>query len=166
MPTQAVSGFGTQLQRGNGGIPTPPETFSTIAEVKSITALNLTIETLDATSHSSTGGYREMLPSFKDAGQLTAELNFVPADPHQAPDTGLIKDFDDRVKRNFRLIFPDPDGTQVDFAAYVVGYQVNAPIDGILSANLTLRITGAPTWGTAVVMARTPAPSAAPPVAA
>jgi predicted secreted protein len=143
MPTQATSGFGTLLKRGDAG---SPEVFATIAEVKNITALNLTIETLDATSHSSTGGYREWLPSFKDAGEITAEMNFVPGDPAQNPDTGLISDFDNRTLKNFRLVFPDIAATTVQVAAYVTGFQINAPIDGILSANLTLRVTGAPTW--------------------
>jgi len=162
MPTQATSGFGTLLKRGSGGAP---ETFATISEVKNITALNLTIETLDATSHSSAGGYREWLPSFKDAGQVTAEMNFVPSDPNQNPTTGLISDFDNRTLRNFEIEFPDIAGTTVSFAAYVTGFQINAPIDGILSANLTLRITGAPTWGTggALLMA---APPPAEPLAA
>jgi predicted secreted protein len=159
MPTQATSGFGTLLQRGDAGAP---EVFATIAEVKNITALNLTIETLDATSHSSTGGYREWLPSFKDAGEVTAEMNFVPGDPNQNPDTGLISDFDNRTLRNFRLVFPDIAATTVQVAAYVTGFQINAPIDGILSANLTLRITGAPTWNPALLLAAGATPEATP----
>jgi predicted secreted protein len=158
MPTNATSGFGTLLQRGDGGAP---EVFSTISEVKNITALNLTVEQLDATSHSSTGGYRELLPSFKDAGEITAEMNFVPSDPNQNPDTGLINDFDNRTLRNFRLVFPDIAATTVQVAAYVTGFQINAPIDGILSANLTLRITGAPTWNPAALLAAEAAPAQA-----
>lgn len=139
----AVSGFGTLLKRGDGG---GTEVFTTIAEVRSIGALALTVELIDVTNHSSTGGYKELLPSFKDAGQVTADLNFLPSDATQSPTSGLINDFDNRTKRNFRIVFPNIAATTVTFAAYITNFSVNAPIDDRLSAALTLKITGAPVW--------------------
>jgi hypothetical protein len=143
MATAAVSGFGTLMQRGDGG---SPEVFSTIAEVRSIGALNLTIEMIDATNHSSTGGYRELLPSFKDAGEITFDMNFLPSDPSQSPAAGLILDYNNKTKRNYRIQFPNIAATKVIAAGYITGFNITAPIDDRLAAAVTIKITGEPTW--------------------
>lgn len=137
--TQGTSGFGTLLKRGDGGSPT--EVFTTVAEVKSIQGPGLSMETIDATHMESPNGYREWLPSFKDAGEVSFDCNFLPADTNQQ---GLVEDFEDRVLRNWKLVFPNTDTTTWAFAAYVTGFSVSAAIDDILMASVTLRISGGP----------------------
>jgi len=56
-----------------------------------------------------------------------------------------LKDLKNRTKRNFQLVFPDVGATTWAFAAYVTGFEPSAPVDDLLGASVTLKITGQPT---------------------
>ena len=138
--TTGTSGFGTLLKAGNGGSPT--ETFTTIAEIKSISGPQLSIEMIDATHMESPSSYREMKPSFKDGGEVTFDVNFLPAN---ATHTALTTDFEAKTLRNFKITWPNTGATVWSFSAYVTGFQPSAAIDDMLSASVTLKISGAVT---------------------
>lgn len=136
--TQGTSGFGTLLKIGDGG---GTEVFTAIAEVKSISGPSLSLETIDATHMSSPSGHREILPSFKNAGEVSFDVNFLPGVGTQA---SLFTDWTNRTLRNFQLAFPDGNSTVWSFAAYVTNLSVNAPMDDVLGASVTLSISGPP----------------------
>lgn len=141
--TEAVSAFGTLLKRGNGA---SPETFTAVAEITNLEGPNFSMDTVDVTHHTSPNGYREFLPSFKDAGEIAADMNFVPSSSEQDPSTGILSDFENRTLRNWQVVFPDDSTTTAAFSAYVTGASLSAPVDGKLAAKVTLRISGAVTW--------------------
>lgn len=136
--SNAISSFGTLLQRGDGS---DPEVFSTIAEVQDIKPPALSADTEEVTHQDSPNGWKEYLPTLLDAGEVTFDLNFIPTDTGH---TALITDMTSRVKRNFKVVFPD--GSTWSFAAYVTGFEPDAPVSGKLSASVTLKVTGAPTF--------------------
>lgn len=136
--TQGTSGFGTLLKIGDGG---GTEVFTAIAEVKSISGPSLSLETIDATHMSSPSGHREVLPSFKNAGEVSFDVNFLPGVGTQA---SLFTDWTNRTLRNFQLAFPDENDTVWSFAAYVTGLSISAPMDDVLGASVTLTISGPP----------------------
>lgn len=139
--TQGTSGFGTLLKIGNGGSPT--ETFAALAEVKNISGPNMSLETIDATHMESPSGYREILPSFKSAGEVSVDVNFLPGNSqHQ----GLTTDFTNRTLRNWQIVWPDTGSTTWQFAAYLTGFQPSASIDDVLGASITMTISGAPNF--------------------
>ena len=142
--SQGVIGRGTLLKIGDGA---SPEVFSAIAEVKDISGPGLTTEFAEFTHQQSTGGYREYKPTFKASGDVTFKCNFLPDDETQGfSTTGLLKDYDDQVLRNFELIFPDPGATKAAFSAYVANIQPTAPVGSALELNVTLRVTGPVVW--------------------
>ncbi|TXH19321.1 MAG: outer capsid protein Hoc [Hyphomicrobiaceae bacterium] len=134
--TEGTSGFGTLLKRGNGATV---EVFTTVAEVKSISGPGLSMETIDATHMESPNAFRELLPSFKNAGEVTLEMNFLPANANQQ---GLITDFQNRTKRNWKLVFPDTATTTWSFSGYITGFSPSAAVDSILTASATIAVTG------------------------
>jgi predicted secreted protein len=146
MPTSAVSSFGTLLKIGNGGTPT--ETFTTIAEVRDISGPAFSVGTEDVTNHDSSG-WREFIPTIIEAGEVTFDVNFK-GDATQGFASGsLYDDMIDKTKRNFQIVLPSGVGSANDtgaFAAYVTGFELSAPVEGVLSASITLMITGAVTW--------------------
>ena len=146
MATGALSSFGTFLKIGNGGTPT--ETFTTIAEVRDISGPAFALGTEDVTNHDS-AGWREHIPTIIEAGQVTFDLNFK-GDATQGFGSGsLYDDMVDKTKRNFQIVLPSGVGATNDtgaFAAYVTGFELSAPVEGVLSASVTLQITGAVTW--------------------
>jgi predicted secreted protein len=103
------------------------------------------LATEDVTHHGSPGGWREYVGTLLSAGEITFDLNFVPTDATHNPSTGLIADLKNRVKRNFKLVFPDAGATTWSFAALVTGFEPEESVDGILNASVTLQVTGQPT---------------------
>ena len=136
--TQGTSGFGTLLKIGDGEVS---EAFTAIAEVKSISGPNLSLETIDATHMTSPSGHREVLPSFKNAGEVSFDVNFLPGVGTQQ---SLFTDWQNRTLRNFQLQFPDESSTLWQFSAYVTSLSISAPLDDVLGASVTLTISGAP----------------------
>ncbi|KKL69977.1 hypothetical protein LCGC14_2109540, partial [marine sediment metagenome] len=45
---------------------------------------------------------------------------------------------------NFQLIFPDSGTTTWSFAALVTGFEPSAPVDGPLTASVSMLISGKP----------------------
>jgi len=140
--SDALSSFGTLLKIGDGA--GPPENFTTIAEVKDISGPKLEQGTEEVTSHGSAGGWREYVGTLLSAGEVTFDLNFVPTEATHNPSTGLIADLKNRVKRSFKLVFPDAGATTWAFSALVTGFEPGEPVEGSLAAAVTLRVTGQP----------------------
>ncbi len=139
----AFSSFGTQLQIGDGATPT--EAFTTIAEVMDISGPGLQQGTVEVTTHSSTNRYREFLATLKDGGEVSFDINYLPANGTHDPTTGLLKKYEDGTIANYQLIFPDTAATQWDFSGIVTGFEPSEPVDGALTASVTLKISGSPT---------------------
>lgn len=141
--TLANAAKGTLIQLGDAASPT--EGFTTIAEVTNISGPGIQSEPLDVTHHSSTAGFREYVGGLKDGGEVTLEMNYIPADDTQNSGAGVLKDLVDQTLRNFKLIFPDPSLTEFAFSALVTNFEPAAPVDGKLSASVTLKLSGQPT---------------------
>jgi len=141
MPTTiAVKGLGTLLKVGDGGSPT--ETFSAIAEVKSISGPNFSVDTIDVTHMDSPSGYREFIGSFKDSGEITFDVSWV---PDNASHVSLKTDMDALTVRNFQILFTDTSGTTYTFGALITGISITAAIEDMLAGSITLKISGAVT---------------------
>lgn len=134
--------LGTLLKIGDGGAT---EAFTTVAQVGDISGPSLSASQTEVTNHSSAGNYREFVPTFLEPGELTASIFYDPADATHDPSTGILADYEARTLRNWQLVFTDTGTTTWAFAAYVTGFSISAPVDGALTADLTLMLTGQPT---------------------
>lgn len=141
--TDALAAFGTLLKIGDGATPT--EVFTSIAEVKEIGGPSLELETVDVTSHTSPGGWREFVGTLLNGGEVELTLNFVPTEGTHDNSTGLLADMTARTRRNFQMVFPDVGATTWAFTAFVTGFEPSAAVDGSLDAEVTLQVTGQPT---------------------
>lgn len=136
------SAFGTQLKIGS----TSGSGGTAIAAVTSIDGPELTLETIDVTTHDSPSGFREFIGGLKDAGEVSMELAFDPANAtHKNASGGLLYALLNRSVTEFTLVLPSSPSVSWYFNALVTQFQVQAPIDDKLPANVTLKITGAPT---------------------
>lgn len=132
--SDAVAGVGTLFKRGDGE---SSEAFTSLSEVNSIGGPNKTRETIDVTSLDSTGGYREFIASFRDAGEITLEMNWT----RDGYDT-LNDDFESSNSVNYQIVFPDTGETTYDFAGYVTGVEQSVPTDDKITMTVTIKITG------------------------
>jgi hypothetical protein len=147
-PTQGVTGYGTLLEVGNG-VEGNSTAYSAVGECRTITGPGLSMEMVDFTHQQSDSSYRERKPTFKNAGDFTIDLTFLPEDSAQGYQTGLLGDFETQVLRDFRITYPNAEQTIAKFSAYIGGFQVTAPIDDRLSAQLTLSTSGPVEWSNA-----------------
>lgn len=136
------SAFGTQLQMGDGG---GPEVFTTVAQVRNISGPGFSFDTIDTTAHDSPGAWEEFVPSFLHSGELTLDIIYDPALATHNNSTGLLSVFRQRLKKNWKIVWPDTAASVWAFAAYVTGFEPNAPHDDALTATVTLKLSGAPT---------------------
>lgn len=139
--TLAVSSEGTLLKMGDGA---GPEVFTAIAEVRDIGGPALAQGTEEVTHHGS-GGWREFIATLKEGGEVTFQVNVL-NDATQGPGSGLLDAFDDGEAHNFQIVFPTATPLTADFAAIVTGFTPDAPVEGALTADATLQITGEVTW--------------------
>ena len=134
MPSNAFSGVGTVFGRGDG---TSNETFTAIAEINNITGPGMSRAFIDVTSLDSTGGYREFIGGFRDAGEITMTMNFT-------RDTFLDMkaDFESDAAKNYRITFPDTGLTMIDFSGVCTGLSVGIPMDDKVTSNVTIKVDG------------------------
>lgn len=140
--TLALDAFGTLLKLGDGGTP---EVFTTIAEVTDIGGPTLALDPLDVTSHTSPAAFREFIGGLLDGGEVTFTINYVPTDSTHDNTTGILSQLTGRLTRNWELIFPDVPNTKWSFTAFLTAFETSEPVDDRLMAEITLKLTGAPT---------------------
>lgn len=140
--SNAISGPGFLLQlsttAGDAG------SFTTVAEVKDITGPAVSLDVIDVTNQSSPGGYEEIIPSIRRAGEVDFDVNFDPQSGTHDGATGLVYLANNKLKRGWRLQLQDPGNHYWAFDGYVVGFQTKAPVAGVLTGTTKLRITGQP----------------------
>jgi predicted secreted protein len=134
MSSNAFSGVGTSFKRSD--MSSAP-LFTAIAEVNSIDGPNKSRETIDVTSLDSTGGYREFIASFRDAGEVTLEMNFT-RDGY----VDMNDDFESESAVDYQIVLPDTGSTTLDFSAFVTNLGSSIPLDDKVTASVTLKITG------------------------
>lgn len=138
MASAAIPAYGTLIKIGDGAVS---ETFTPIVEATNISGPHFKTEMREVTGYSSPGGWKEKAPTVIDPGQLTFDCNFVPTAVTQSQSMGLIRDQRNGTRRNFQLVYPDPNLTTWQFAAYVVGTDVKSPVDDKLTVAFVLELT-------------------------
>jgi predicted secreted protein len=146
--TQASIGHSNLFQIHNTAVS--PAVWTTIAEVGNITPPSFARDAQDATHTESTEGWREFIPGLKDAGELSCELNLVP----DSDTMDLILDqFDSDSLTEVRILFADgtqtgPSPTCSRFTCFgiVTGFPLQAPMDDKMTATVTIKISGKPTF--------------------
>lgn len=142
MATAAKSSFGTFLKLGDGATS---ETFTTIAEVQDISGPKLSLDTEEVTSHSSTAGWAEFIGTLLDGGEVSFDINWLPAHATQSYSAGLLRDMVNRTLRNFQLVVPAAATLTWTFAALVTAFEPDLPVKGKQGSSITLKLSGQPT---------------------
>jgi hypothetical protein len=139
MASAAVAGIGTQLKIGDGG---GSEVFTTIGEVKDITGPAVTVDIVEVTNMDSPSFFKEYIPTLKDGGEVTFDVNYIGTSTTQAQ---LVTDYGNRTRRNFQLVTTHASPKTIAFAAYITNLSHSFPIADAVKRSVTLRITSAVT---------------------
>jgi len=145
MPNE-YSAFGTKLAVGNN--ETPSEEFTEMAQVRDIDGPGMNMSTIEATHHQSASNMKEYVAGLVDGGEVTFEVVWDPADATHDDTTGFIYLLKNRLKRNWKLVTPVAASVgywALAFAAFVTQFKTKEPVEGMLAADVTLKVTGAVT---------------------
>lgn len=134
MTTAAKAAFGTTLARDGNNI----------AELTSIGAPKLSLDTQEVTSHQSSSGYKEYIGTLLDGGEVVIEGNFISSDSDGQ--IGLITDMEAKTVQDFVITFPTAITATWTFTALVTAFEIgDMATDGTLTFSATLKISGKPT---------------------
>ena len=140
----AFAAYGTLLQMGDGA---GTEVFATVAGVKDIAGPGVSRDTAESTSHSSPEGYEEFVATIKRSGEVGFDCNWNPADPTHDETTGMYHLAQADAATNFKLVYPRLLKAW-SFKGIVTKWVTNAPVAGLLTASVTIKVTGRPTLAT------------------
>lgn len=113
--------------------------FATIPEAGSIQGPNLDSDEFEVTSQDTVGLGKEFLAGLVDPGSITFTINEV---IDNAFHIQLDADKKTLGVRNYRKVWPT--GQYKPFTAYVKSYQPSNPINGPITAQVSLRLTALP----------------------
>lgn len=131
-----MQGFGATLARHNG------TSFQDIGGVMEMPSPSLSRDTQDATTFDSAGGYREFEASgLIDAGEASFVLVWDPADTEH---DDLLGDIDSSTSGQFKITWVD--NSSFTCSGFVTGFEVGTPLEDKVTANVTIKWTGQPTW--------------------
>lgn len=133
MASNAVAGVGTVFSRWN----TSTSAWEAISEINSITGPSMSRDTIDVTSLDSTGGYREFITGFRNAGTVVLAMNFT-RDTYEQ----MKNDFESNTAQNYQIVLPDVENTGLDFEGLVTELPLTIPADDKITADVTIQITG------------------------
>lgn len=153
-----TSAFGTLLYSGSFAGLTAGSNNLLYAQVTNIERSGAKVDMVDTTAHDSSGGYKEMAPTFINPGEVKLDLNWNPnlsghasgSISGSAGTLGLEYLMVNKTKQLFTIYVPAATTAyKQSFSAYVSDFSWKAPYDGVLTASATLTISGAVTSGSA-----------------
>ena len=131
-------GLGTTIEFEKAG---SEQSNLIIGNLTSIGEVGADADEIDVTTLDSTGGYREFIPGFKDAGEVALSGYFIAGKNHDR----IIELFDSGGSRNAIVTFPSK--AKMTFPCFVKSYKVGPEeTDGAIGFSASLRVTGKPVY--------------------
>lgn len=120
---------------------------NSIASITSITPPEMTSDSIDVTTLSSAGGYKESIPGFKDAGEVGVVGYFDPGDT--LGQMALYNAFNNGTIDSYTIIFPSAMGASWNFTGGVTGFKTTGvEVEGAIGFEATIKVSGAPSLAT------------------
>ena len=137
--TNAVSGVGTTISIGDGA---SPEVFTAIGEVTNLGGPEISAEEIETTSLDSVGGFKEFIGGLRDGGSVTLDMNYLGSNAQQND----MRDNIGGVTKNYQISWPYSPAVTCTFAAQVSNMTFNTEPNAAISASVSLKVSGEPTW--------------------
>ena len=138
VPPEELVAYGTLLEYKN------PLTgaWTTVAGTKDLEFPNDTTEAIETTDNQS-GGYRTFIPNpLAELEEVDVEMKFL-----WSQWSVMTQMKRTRVIAEWRMVLMNAEQTYMSFCAFISGLGGAMPMEELVTATITLRPTGAPTWG-------------------
>lgn len=117
-----------------------------VGKLTAINGIELSVDTQDVTTHQSTDNFKESIPGLIDAGEVSLEGLFNPADTDGQ--VAMLTDLQARVTRACAIEFPAITGAVWSFNGFITNLKIgDAAVDGTIAFSATVKVTGKPTLG-------------------
>lgn len=108
-----------------------------IANVSSLTALDINKTFIEVTSINSVNGYNEYRPSFKEAGEIKVSMLF------EYSNLALFKDrFDSDIMHDYKIVFADEVSTTFLFTGGVSKIPISVNVNEVIKMDISFKLTG------------------------
>ena len=134
-----IAAKGTHIQKSISAV------FTTIAQVTNISGPSAEVQTGDVTSLDGGVGMEFATTGYVNGGEVTFTLWL---DPVATTLQAITDDLTTPATSSWKLKFSDSATTEWAFSAIVTGVSPTAEVNGHLTADVTLKVTGLPTWPT------------------
>ena len=129
-----IFGHGTFLKKGIA------ETV--ICEIENISGPEVTADEIDVTTHCSADQFREYVQGLKDGGSVTITGNLDTSDPGQV---AIVNDLMTSAPADtYKITFPSGLAAEWGFSGFVTSFSTEAPHDGKVPVEATIKVTGKP----------------------
>lgn len=139
----ATRGLGTVLKIGKDAAA------KAVAGLTEIGGLELSADTIDVTTLDSSGGYREFIGGFKDAGEVGL-TGFFDATTGKGQKE-LYDLFESGTVSDFEIEFPSSMGASWTFQGVVTGFKTSTSLEDPVNFEATIKVSGKPTLTVTVV---------------
>lgn len=141
MTSSAFWAYGSTLQLGDAATP---EVFTSIAEITELTPPNMSRDSIDVSSNSSSDGYREFIAGWRDGGEVAVKANWLPTNATHDGTTGVLSSFNDNVNHNWKIILPDTLAT-ISLRGHVKDFNPDLPLEEQGTLEFVIKVSGKPT---------------------
>lgn len=119
-----------------------------VAGLTAINGIELSVDTIDVTTHQSANYYKEILPGLIDPGEVSIEGQFDYTDV--SGQQAMLADLNSRTARTGVITFPASTGSSWIFQGYITNLKIgDAPIDDKIPFSATIKPTGKPVFAVA-----------------
>lgn len=137
--TDATIGYGTTYEIKDPRLT--PAAFVELAEVKNVTPGATTVDRVEATHMKSPGRRREYVAGLVDSGEASFEINWIPGNE---TDELIVHLMNSGATVDHRITFQS--GKRVTFEAQITGYERDAQMDDVMTATVTVSVSGDEVW--------------------
>ena len=121
--------------------------YTDIASVGDFTGPDISIETIDTTTHDSADNFNEFVSGMADGGEVNFDLVF---NPNDATHETLYNAVAARLKHNFYVKLPGwvstGGGGYLAFAGVFTKMGLSFPIKDKVGASMTIKVSGKPVY--------------------
>lgn len=136
--TQAKIGFGGRFLLYDAN---SPGSYISIGEVRVPKPPSISRDAVDATHSESPNGYKEFIAGLKDGGEASCEISLIPGSDGM---TLLLAQLASDDLSGCKIIVPTTPAYAWTFDAVLTGFESEQPIDGVMIATVTFKVSGKP----------------------
>lgn len=114
-------------------------TTSAVGKITSISVAGMTRDSIDVSNCDSTNKYREFIPGMIDAGEISLTVSYDKTLLDTLIDTTIGGDAE-----TWTITFPG--GSTFVCSGFLTNFSVTGEYAGSITADLTIKLTGNPTW--------------------